>query len=107
MGWDRIFDHYVKELQLAMGINIQNKVDIRYGTILGEYVKATFELSRLRHFTYPFDLDDKDSLAATILNNIKEEENIATQRAPILSDACRNAQRLSQITFSLARANHY
>ena len=66
-------------------MNIHNKDDMRYDTILG-YVKAAFELFRLRQFAYPFDLDDKYSLAATILNNIKEEENIATQRAPITAE---------------------
>lgn len=81
--WDRIFGHYVKELQL--GINIQNKDDMRYDTILG-YIKAAFELFRLRDLPYPFDLDNKSSLAATILNNIKDEETIATQRAPLTSE---------------------
>lgn len=58
---------------------------MRYDTILG-YVKAALELFRLRHLTYPFNFDNKSSLAATILNNIKEEETIATQRAPLTSE---------------------
>ena len=78
--WDRIFGHYVKELHL--GINIQNKDDMRYETILA-YTKAAFELFKLRGLPYPFDLDNKSSLPATILNNIKEEETIAAQRAPL------------------------
>lgn len=55
---------------------------MRYDTILG-YVKAAFELFRLRNFPAPFPLDSKYSLAATILNNIKDEEDIAVQRAPL------------------------
>jgi hypothetical protein len=55
---------------------------MRYDTILG-YVKAATELFRLRNFPPPFLLDSKHSLAATILNNIKDEEDIAVQRAPL------------------------
>jgi hypothetical protein len=65
-----------------LGINIQNKDDMRYDTILG-YVKDAFELFRLRNLPDPFDFDDRSSLAATILRNIRDEENIADQRSPI------------------------
>lgn len=53
---------------------------MRYDTILG-YVKAAIELFQLRNLPPPFLLDNKGSIAACILANIKDEENIAVQRA--------------------------
>eukprot|EP00984_Skeletonema_dohrnii_P022675 scaffold11768_cov88-Skeletonema_dohrnii-CCMP3373.AAC.4 len=53
---------------------------MRYDTILG-YVKAAVELFQLRNLPPPFLLDNKGSIAACILANIKDEENIAVQRA--------------------------
>lgn len=38
---------------------------------------------RLRGFPDPFDFNDKNSMAATILKNYEEQENIATQRSPL------------------------
>jgi len=55
---------------------------LRYDTIKG-YAEAAITLFLLRDFPVPFSPDDKTSIAATILRNIKEEENIAVQRAPL------------------------
>ncbi len=44
---------------------------------------AAIKLFRLRGFPDPFKFNDNSSMAATILKNYEEQENIATQRSPL------------------------
>ena len=70
---------------------------MRYDTILG-YVKDTFELFRLRNLPEPFYFDDKSSLAATVLRNIRDEENIADQRPPITPEMFAEMLKTSEVS---------
>lgn len=79
-GWDRILAHYVKEV--ILGINIQNKDSLRSETIKG-YAAEAIRLFRYRGFPDPFHFNDNNSMAATILRNYEEQEDIASQRYPL------------------------
>lgn len=67
---------------MCLGINIYNKDSLRSDTIKG-YAKAAIKLFRLRDFPAPFDFNDTSSMAATVLNNYEEQEDIASQRLPL------------------------
>jgi hypothetical protein len=51
-------------------------------TLLG-YAKAINMLLTLHAFKPPIDLNDKNNMAGTLINNLIKEENIATQRSPL------------------------
>ena len=79
-GWDRILAHFIKEV--ILGINIQNKDSLRSETIKG-YATEAIQLFRYRKLPDPFHFNDSNSMAATILKNYEEQEDIAAQRYPL------------------------
>ena len=74
---------YIKFLQ--SGVNYCNRDNLQSMTLLG-YAKAIKTLFTLHTFKPPVDLNDKNNMAGTLINNLIKEENIAMQRSPLNND---------------------
>ncbi len=79
-GFIRIVAIYIWYVQC--GINYNNKQVLCSATVQG-YAKAVNNLFKLRSFSPPADLSDPNNMAAILLNNMLQEEDIARQRAPL------------------------
>ena len=80
VGYQRILAIYLKFL--LSGVNYYNRDNLQSMTLLG-YAKAINTRFTLRTFKPPVDLNNKNNMAGTLINNLIKEENIATQRSPL------------------------
>ena len=80
VGYQRILAIYLKFL--LSGVNYYNRDNLQSMTLLG-YAKAINTRFTLRTFKPPVDLNNKNHMAGTLINNLIKEENIATQRSPL------------------------
>ena len=64
------------------GVNYNNLATLRSATCRS-YAEDVSKPFVLRNFPSPVDFDDKTNWTTTIVNNLKKEEDIATQRLPL------------------------
>ncbi len=79
-GFIRIFTIYIKYVQCS--VNYNNKQFLCSAMARG-YAKAVNNLFKLRHFSPPANLLDRNNMTAILLNNMLREEDIARQHAPL------------------------
>jgi hypothetical protein len=77
-GFIRIVAIYIKYVQC--GVNYNNK-QVLWSAMVQGYAKAVNNLFKLRSFSTPADLSDRNNMMAILLNNMLQEEDIARQRA--------------------------
>ena len=65
-----------------IGVNSNNLATLRSATCRG-YAEDVSKLFVLREFPSPVDFEDKTNWTTTIVNNLKKEEDIASQRLPL------------------------
>ena len=63
-------------------MNYYNRDNLCFKTLLG-YAKAINTLFILCAFKPPVDINNENNMAGILINNLIEEENIATQRSPL------------------------
>ena len=79
-GWELVVSYYIKFVMT--GVNYNNLATLRSATCRG-YAEDVSKLFVLRDFPSPVDFDDKTNWTTTLVNNLKKEEDIATQRLPL------------------------
>ena len=79
-GWRRIVAVYIKYVMI--GVNYNNLATLRSATCKN-YAEDVVELFKFRNFPSPVDFQNKTDKTATIINNLKKEEDIASQRLPL------------------------
>ena len=60
------------------------------------YADTVNHLFLLRDFQSPTNFDDKENMAATIVHNLRREEDTATQRSPLTSEIFAELKRISK-----------
>ena len=81
---------------LINGMNLRNKEQLRSATVQ-EYIADINELFTLRNLQIPVpDFDDKTNPVATLIKNLRTEESIANQRAPLTPEIVAEAMRLAE-----------
>jgi hypothetical protein len=76
----RIVAIYIKYIQC--GVNYNNKQVLHSAMVQG-YAKAVNNLFKLQRFSPPANLSNRNNMAAILLNNMLQEEDIARQHAPL------------------------
>ncbi len=71
---------YIKYVQY--GINYNNKQVLSSAMVQG-YAEAVNNLFKLRSFSPPADLSNRNNMTVILLNNMLWEEDVARQRAPL------------------------
>ncbi len=66
-------------------INLILDNNCRYKTVKG-YVESINTLFKLRGFTIPIDLSDKQNMCTRLIDEIEREETIAKQRSPLTKE---------------------
>ena len=72
--------YYIKYVMI--GVNYNNLATLRSATCRG-YAEDVALLFTLRSFPSPVDFGNKTNRTTIIVNNLKKEEDIATQRLPL------------------------
>ena len=69
-----------------IGVNYNNLATLRSATCKN-YADDVSKIFKFRNFPSPVDFQDKTNEVTIIINNLKKEEDTATQRLP-LDDCC-------------------
>ena len=79
-GWKLVVSYYIK--YVMTGVNYNNLATLRSATCRC-YAQDVAKLFVLRKFQSPVDFEDKTNWTTIIVNNLKTEEDIASQRLPL------------------------
>ena len=79
-GWQKVAAIYIKYVMI--GVNYNNLATLRSATCRN-YADDVAELFRLRKCPSPVDFQNKTNKITIIINNLKKEEDVASQRLPL------------------------
>ena len=92
LGYQRIVAIYL--MFAKNGVNYNNKSGLRSATLAG-YGDAVNALFLLCGFPQPVVISDPNNASGLIIKNLKQEEDIASQRSPLDSAIFAEIQRVS------------
>ncbi len=97
IGYQRIITIYAK--LVMCGVNYYNKDVLQSSTLCG-YATAVNTLFQLRGFKQPTNLSNPSNMAGIIINNLINEETVASQRSPLDSTIFAELQRAASSSHS-------